>query len=77
MLFLQLYKFHAILCYSVLNVKLYTVNFKLESVYSTKTNTNMKQGDRIVHNRMFLSGDPYKGAERTAGVRATREYNNA
>ena len=25
----------------------------------------------------FMSGDPYKGSERTAGVRATHKYNNA
>ena len=37
----------------------------------------MKQGDGIVHKRIFTSGEPYKCAERTAYVRATHNYNNA
>ena len=48
----------------------------LESVYSSKTNTNMKQCDEIVHRRTFYVGRPYEGVERTAGVRATHRYNN-
>ena len=33
-------------------------NLKLESVYSTKTNTNMKKDDKIVHNRKVYVGRP-------------------
>ena len=33
-------------------------NLKLASVYLTKTNTNMAQGDRIIHNRKVYVGRP-------------------
>ena len=31
----------------------------------------------MIHTECFMSGDPYKGAERTAGVRATQIYYSA
>ena len=31
----------------------------------------------MIHTECFMSGDPYKGAERTAGVRATQVYYSA
>ena len=39
-------------------VYLFELELELESVYSTKTNTNMIKGDRIVNNRRFYVGRP-------------------
>ena len=41
---------------------------ELESVFYNKTNANTTQCDKIVYNTMFYVRNPYKGAERTAGV---------
>ena len=54
------------------------LNLNLKSVYSTtKTNSSMKQGIKIIHSRMFYVGKPSQTAERTADVRATHKYYNA
>ena len=47
-------------------------------LFDKKKNTNMTQyHTEYMTACFFLSGDPYKGAERTACVRATHGYYNA
>ena len=61
--------------------KIHELELELElenCLFDKKKNTNMTQyHTEYMTVWFFLSGDPYKGAERTACVRATHGYYNA
>ena len=55
----------------------FTLNLNLINVYQTKNKYKQETMWWMIPTEYFMSGDPYKGAERTAGVRATQRYYSA
>ena len=55
----------------------YELEIELEKCFFHKNKYKQATSTQITHVERFMSGNPYEGAERTAGVRATQGFYSA